>query len=85
MLRHLQLGFLDIIVIFLKKKGKEPGMDEKELRDDQVKENEMRTACNTNGETWNAYRILMGKPERKRPPERPRRRWVNNIKIILER
>jgi hypothetical protein len=31
----------------------------------------------------NAYRILMGKPEGKRPLERPRRRWVNNIKIDL--
>jgi hypothetical protein len=29
----------------------------------------------------NAYRILMGKPERKRPLGRPRRRRVNNIKL----
>jgi hypothetical protein len=29
----------------------------------------------------NAYRILVGKPEGKRPLGRPRRRWVNNIKI----
>jgi hypothetical protein len=35
------------------------------------------------GETRNAYRILMGKPEGKRPLERPRRRWVDNIKIDL--
>jgi hypothetical protein len=34
------------------------------------------------GET-NAYRILVGKPEGKRPLKRPRRRWVNNIKIDL--
>jgi hypothetical protein len=33
------------------------------------------------GEKRNAYRILVGKPERKRPLGRPRRRWVNNIKI----
>jgi hypothetical protein len=33
------------------------------------------------GETRNAYRILVGKPEGKRPLGRPRRRWVNNIKI----
>jgi hypothetical protein len=32
------------------------------------------------GET-NAYRILVGKPEGKRPLGRPRRRWVDNIKI----
>jgi hypothetical protein len=31
----------------------------------------------------NAYRILVGKPERKRPLGRPRRRWVDNIKIDL--
>jgi hypothetical protein len=29
-------------------------------------------------ETRNAYRILVGKPEGKRPLGRPRRRWVNN-------
>jgi hypothetical protein len=31
----------------------------------------------------NAYRILVGKPEGKRPLERPRHRWVDNIKIHL--
>jgi hypothetical protein len=30
------------------------------------------------GETRNAYRILAGKPEGKRPLGRPRRRWVDN-------
>jgi hypothetical protein len=35
------------------------------------------------GEKRNAYRILVGKPERKRPPERPRRKWMNNIKLDL--
>jgi hypothetical protein len=28
-------------------------------------------------------RILVGKPERKRPLGRPRRRWVDNIKMDL--
>jgi hypothetical protein len=37
------------------------------------------------GETRNAYRILVGKPEGKRPLGRPRRRWVDNIKMDLER
>jgi hypothetical protein len=32
-------------------------------------------------ETRNAYRILVGKPEGKRPLGRQRRRWVDNIKI----
>jgi hypothetical protein len=35
------------------------------------------------GETRNAYRILVGKPEGKRPLGRPRRRWVDNIKMDL--
>jgi hypothetical protein len=35
------------------------------------------------GERMNAYRILVGKPERKRPLGRPRRRCVDNIKIDL--
>jgi hypothetical protein len=34
-------------------------------------------------EKRNAYRILVGKPEGKRPLERPRRRWVDNIKMYL--
>jgi hypothetical protein len=35
------------------------------------------------GEKRNAYRILVGKPEGKRQLGRPRRRWVNNIKMEL--
>jgi hypothetical protein len=35
------------------------------------------------GEKRTAYRILVGKPERKRPIGRPRRRWVDNIKMDL--
>jgi hypothetical protein len=35
------------------------------------------------GEKRNAYRILVGKPEGKRPLERPRCRWVDNIKMDL--
>jgi hypothetical protein len=31
----------------------------------------------------NAYTTLPGKPERKRPLGRPRRRWENNIKWVL--
>ena len=30
------------------------------------------------------YRVLVGKPERKRPLERPRRRWVDNIRTDLQ-
>jgi hypothetical protein len=31
----------------------------------------------------NAYKLLVGKPERKRPLGRPRRRWVDNIRMVL--
>jgi hypothetical protein len=34
-------------------------------------------------EKRNAYRLLVGKPEGKRPLERPRRGWVNNIRMDL--
>jgi hypothetical protein len=32
-------------------------------------------------EKRNAYKILVGKPERKRPLERPRHWWMDNIKM----
>jgi hypothetical protein len=35
------------------------------------------------GEKRNAYRLLVGKLESKRPLGRPRRRWVDNIRIDL--
>jgi hypothetical protein len=36
-------------------------------------------------EKRNVYRLLVGKPEVKRPLGRPRRRWIDNIKMdILE-
>ena len=35
------------------------------------------------GQSRNAYRVLVGKPEGKRPLVRPRRRWEDNIKINL--
>jgi hypothetical protein len=34
-------------------------------------------------EKWNAYRLLVGKPEGKRPLGRPSRRWVDYIKKDL--
>jgi len=36
------------------------------------------------GEEREVFRVLVGKPEVKRPLERPRRRWVNNIKLDLQ-
>jgi hypothetical protein len=36
------------------------------------------------GEEREAYRVLVGKPEGKRPLGRPRRRWVDNIRMHLQ-
>jgi hypothetical protein len=35
------------------------------------------------GEKRNVYRLLVGKPEGRRPQGRPIRRWIHNIKIDL--
>jgi hypothetical protein len=35
------------------------------------------------GEKRNMYRLLVGKPEGRRPLERPRSRWIDNIKMDL--
>jgi hypothetical protein len=34
-------------------------------------------------EKRNTYRLLVGKPDRKRPLGRPRRKWVDNIRMDL--
>ena len=36
------------------------------------------------GEERGVYRVLVGKPEGKRPLGRPRRRWEDNIKMDLQ-
>jgi hypothetical protein len=43
----------------------------------------MGGACRTNGEKINAYRLLVGNPEGKRPLGRPRHRGEDNIKMGL--
>jgi hypothetical protein len=48
-----------------------------------VKKDKMGRACSTNGEKRNAYRLLVGKPDGKRPLGRPRRKLVGNIKMDL--
>jgi hypothetical protein len=35
------------------------------------------------GEKRNAYKLLVGKPEGRRPLVRPRRRWLDNIRMDL--
>jgi hypothetical protein len=51
---------------------------------DQVKEDEMGRACRTHGKRI-AYRVLVGKPERKRPLGRLRHRREDIIKWIWEK
>jgi hypothetical protein len=41
----------------------------------------MGITCSTHGAKSNAYRIVVGEPEGKRPLGRPRRRWEDNIKM----
>ena len=36
------------------------------------------------GEGRGVYRVLVGKPEGKRPLGRPRRRWEDNIKMDVQ-
>jgi hypothetical protein len=36
------------------------------------------------GEVRGVYRVLVGKPEEKRPLGRPRRRWEDNIKMDFQ-
>jgi hypothetical protein len=43
----------------------------------------MGGACSTNGKKRKAYRLLAGKPEGRRPLGRPRRRWLDNIKMDI--
>ena len=49
---------------------------------DQVKKAEMGRACSTHGCSRGAYRVLVGKPEGRRPLGKPRRR-LENIKMDL--
>jgi hypothetical protein len=41
----------------------------------------MGRSCSTNGDKRKACRILLGRPERKRPLGRPRRSWEDNIRM----
>ena len=44
----------------------------------------MGGTCSAFGERRGVFRVLVGKPEGKRPLGRPRRRWEDNIKIELQ-
>ena len=51
---------------------------------DQIEKNKMGGACSAYGEKTGVCRVLVGKPEGKRPLERPRLRWEDNIKMGLQ-
>jgi len=44
----------------------------------------MGRACGAYGEDSGMHRVLVGKPEGKRPLGRPRRRWKDNVKMDLQ-
>jgi hypothetical protein len=44
----------------------------------------MGGACSAYGEGRGVYRVLVGKPEEKRPLRRPRLRWEDNINTDLQ-
>ena len=48
-----------------------------------MEKNEMGGACGEYGGREGVYRVLVGKPEGRRPLGRPRRRWVDNIRMDL--
>ena len=52
-----------------------------------IKSRRMRWAGHVSrmGERRGVYRVLVGKPEGKRPLGIPRRRWENNIKVYLQK
>ena len=49
----------------------------------KIQKNEMGGACSVYGERRGVYSVSVGKPERKRPLGRTRRRWEDNIKMDL--
>ena len=50
----------------------------------KIEKNEMGGACGAYGRGRGMHRVLVGKPEGKRPLGRPRRRWEDNIKMNLQ-
>ena len=51
---------------------------------DKIEKNEMGWVCGAYGQGEGVYRILVGKPVGRRPLGRPRRRWVDNIRMDLQ-
>jgi hypothetical protein len=51
---------------------------------DKIETNVMGRACSPVGEERGVYRVLVGKPEGKRPLGRPMHRWEDNIRMDLQ-
>jgi len=51
--------------------------------EDKIEKNVMSGACSAQGKRRGEYRVLVRKPEGKRPLGRPRHRWENNINLDL--
>ena len=51
---------------------------------DKIEKNEMGWACGAYGWGEGVYRVLVGKPEGRRPLGRTRLRWVDNIRMDLQ-
>jgi 3-oxoacyl-ACP reductase-like protein len=51
---------------------------------DKIEKNEMGRAFSMYGEKKGVYRVVVGKPEVKRPLGKPRHRWEDNIKMDLQ-
>jgi hypothetical protein len=53
------------------------------FRQGEGEEDGMGRACSTNWDKRNVYRLLVEKPEGRRPLERPRHSWLDNIRMVL--
>jgi hypothetical protein len=51
---------------------------------DKIEKNYMGIACSAHGGEERHVKVLVGKPEGKKPLERPRHRWDDNIKMDLQ-
>jgi hypothetical protein len=51
---------------------------------DKIEKNELGGACSTYGDRIGVYRVMVRKPEGKRPLGRPRHRYEDNIKMDLQ-
>jgi hypothetical protein len=51
---------------------------------DVIEKNEMGRACSAYGERKGVYKVLVGKPERKKTLGRPRHRWEDNITMDIQ-